>query len=244
MIEKCKQLWVKRILAILNVFSISCFIILMLFTMIIVKNNENDILEDGYRKIMNHYAADMLDVLCSDRDESVVRRYEDSNMEYLVYYSYNYSLRLDDILPETYGMIFRTENAMYKEMEYVFWLKEGYTFYGNTPNNLYNIMTGELMSDKIAASQMSETHGKYYSIACRISDDIKKGDVIYDWNQFVTNIYDLKIPIIIGTYVCGVIFLLSLMLLVIVSGKKVGKNKIKSLNQGLSKEFLDLTPEA
>lgn len=199
----------------------------MMFTMIIIKNDETDILQEGYRKIMNHYAADMLDELCSTNDGSAVTRYADSNMEYLVYYSYNYYLRLGGISADTYGMMFRTEDAMYQEMEYMFWLKEGYTFYGNTPDNLYNIMTGELVSDKIAGSQMSDRHGKYFSIACKISDDIKKGDAIYDWNKFITGIYDFKVPIIIGAYVSGLMFLISLVLLVVVCGNKYGKKGVR-----------------
>ncbi len=227
MINNMKKRWVSWMLWAINVVSFLAIVIFVSLVIFVSKYEYKEkAFEKGFNLILKNMAADIHNSLYDGKSTKIIDEYADTNLEFFVIHSYNMTLELEDINNGKYNdyVILQNVEGTPEGVSAVFSLKAEQVYYGENIDNLYNIMLDHVQAGEESQMGDEDWKGEYYNIACRVSADLAKKDIIYEWSQFVENVYNAKNWYVVGAVAFGVFYLLSLAILVLTTGYK--KNKI------------------
>ncbi len=223
--------WVKGVLAFVNVVSLTGWIIVMLLSSFINEMGTKEYaLNYGYSRIMKHYVASFVQEVSAGNDEyTVLKYYNNKNIkmafaaipagykrenEIWVYEECNVALFTDTIL--------KTDNCEWGEtLTYKFYMPKDGDIYGVNLSNVYTAVTGEVGYTNTYVPEM------YYYVAYEQADEIQKGDLMYEWQQFVNGTFSKEEFIILACNILPVIFLITAIVLALVTGENCKTKKSK-----------------
>lgn len=227
MINNKKKRWATWMLCAINIVSFLTAVVCISLVIFVSKYEYKEkAVETGFNLIMKNMAADIHNSLHNGKFEEIVDEYADTNLEFFVIRSYNKKLLLKDVYIGKYNEYVILQNVEGKPwpVSAVFSLKADKVYYGENIDNLYNILLDHVQADEDSQMYYEDWKGAYYNIACRVSPDLAKKDIIYEWYHFVDNVYNAKNWCTVGTVVFSALYLISLAVLVLITGKR--KNKI------------------
>ena len=226
----------KWMLASICVIGIACLVITSILLGFFVKmGKEEEALNEGYERIMENWAADILNTINGNGEiKEVHKKYYYSNMDYSIVSSKSYAMAWD------YGDWF-SDDRFYNcqvgtKFDYLAWTAENAEYFQYCVDNIYQIMTEEVTYaenyNKKYDPEYNENYKdalhnrKYYTVAYKVADQLRTGDLIYQWNEFITNLYSYQTAIMVVFIASIMVTVSTLFALFVLVGNKENSDKI------------------